>query len=171
MLGGPWGIALAGGIAAITLLGQTTGWPDLYQFYGAPVDRTLDAAFVSPRNRTPLYSSLFRSRGRPFRTSPDLVVLHHTATPARGPGDLPTLPLLVNGRHPSKPDHPDHLPGPLCQVGLGRAGTVYLVASGKTNHAGKGEWRGITSSSRTIGIEAGNPGDGKPWPPTQLRAC
>lgn len=101
-------------------------------------------------------------RGRDLPDKPDTVVCHHTATSLKALGDLPTLRLLVEGR-------PD-LPGPLCQLGLSRAGVVHLIASGKANHAGKGAWRGQTSSARTIGIEAEHPGGDCPWTPVQYTA-
>lgn len=103
----------------------------------------------------------WESRGVPFTDMPTTVICHHTATPAKAKGDLPTRQILVNGR--------SDLPGPLCQVGLGRNGTVYIVASGKANHAGKGAWQGETSSARTLGIEAEHPGVG-PWPQPQIVA-
>ena len=105
----------------------------------------------------------WQTRGAATMTAlPAVVVGHHTATRAAAMGDLPTLPILRDGR-------PD-LPGPLCQYGLGRVGTVYVVAAGKANHAGRGEWRGVTVSTNTIGIEAEHPGDSTPWPDVQLDA-
>lgn len=104
----------------------------------------------------------WEARGAEFPAIPNTVLCHHTATPASARGDLPTKDILINGR-------PD-LSGPLCQVALGRNGTVYVVSSGKANHAGKGAWKGTTESIKTIGIEAENPGDSKPWPPAQYDA-
>lgn len=103
----------------------------------------------------------WEKRGADFPAIPNTVVCHHTATPATARGDLPTKKILLDGR-------PD-LPGPLCQVGLGRNGTVYVIAAGKANHAGKGAWKGTTSSAQTIGIEAEHPGVG-PWPAPQMTA-
>jgi hypothetical protein len=103
----------------------------------------------------------WETRGADFPAFPNTVVAHHTATPATARGDLPTKKILLDGR-------PD-LPGPLCQVGLGRNGTVYVIASGKANHAGKGAWKGTTSSAQTIGIEAEHPGPGA-WPAEQYAA-
>lgn len=104
----------------------------------------------------------WQARGAAFPAIPNTIVCHHTATPKSAKGDLPTQKILIEGR-------PD-LPGPLCQVGLGRNGTVYIVASGKANHAGKGAWNGVNQSVRTVGIEAENPGDGTPWPQKQYDA-
>ena len=92
------------------------------------------------------------------------VICHHTATPGKGK-NMPTLGLLINGR-------PD-LPGPLSQLGLGRDGTHYVVASGRCNHAGAGVWQGLTNGNANfIGIEGENTGghDDFPWPPVQLDA-
>lgn len=104
----------------------------------------------------------WKDRGADLPCKPDTIIAHHTATSNRAPGDLPSLGLLVRGR-------PD-LPGPLCQIALSRSGVVHLLASGKANHAGRGEWKGTSLSARTIGIEAENDGLGKPWPVKQLDA-
>jgi peptidoglycan hydrolase-like protein with peptidoglycan-binding domain len=91
------------------------------------------------------------------------VICHHTATVGTQ-GNMPTLDTLINGR-------PD-LSGPLCQLGLGRDGTYYIVAAGKGYHAGAGSWQGIvTGNSNFIGIEAENTGgDDDPWPFVQMDA-
>lgn len=90
------------------------------------------------------------------------VMCHHTAGPAAG--NMPSLNVLVNGR-------PD-LPGPLSQLGLGRDGTYYVIAAGRANHAGVGQWEGITAGNTAfIGIEAENAGlPTDPWPAIQLEA-
>lgn len=92
------------------------------------------------------------------------VMLHHTATAATAVGNMPTLSVLKNGR--------SDLPGPLCQIGLGKDGTCYIVAAGRANHAGTGKWRGVeTGNSSFIGIEAENPGDPEEkWPEVQMDA-
>ncbi|MGZ8284826.1 MAG: peptidoglycan recognition protein family protein [Allosphingosinicella sp.] len=90
------------------------------------------------------------------------VVCHHTAGPASG--NMPSLGIVTNGR--------PGLPGPLSQLCLGRDGTYFVVAAGRANHAGPGNWRGVTTgNSSFIGIEAenrGRPGDA--WPEVQLDA-
>src|SRR5262245_56514020 len=90
------------------------------------------------------------------------VICHHTAGPRNG--NMPSLDVLIRGR-------PD-LTGPLAQLGLGRDGTFYVIATGRCNHAGKGIWKGETAgNTHFIGIEAehtGNPLD--PWPPVQIDA-
>jgi len=91
------------------------------------------------------------------------VLCHHTAGPQQG--NMPSLATILNGR-------PD-LPGPLAQLGLGRDGTFYVIAAGRCNHAGAGNWRGTTKgNTHFIGIEAENTGkeDNFPWPAVQLDA-
>jgi len=94
------------------------------------------------------------------------VICHHTAS---APGkNAPSLNTVRDGR--------SDLPGPLCQVLLGRDGTCYIVAAGAANHAGRGLWHGITDGNgQTFGIEAENNGVGEPWPERQfdayLRLC
>lgn len=92
--------------------------------------------------------------------TPKGVVCHHTAGPAAG--DMPSLRILVNGRQ--------GVPGPLCNVGLARSGTVYVVAAGRANHAGTGEWKNLVGNSTVLGIEAENTGRGEPWPTAQFDA-
>lgn len=94
------------------------------------------------------------------------VLCHHTCGPLHG--DLPDVGVLVNGR-------PD-LSGPLCNIGLGRSGTVTMIAAGRGYHAGRGNWQGVTDgNSNFVGIEAENTGEKKgpradPWPEAQLDA-
>src|SRR5687767_15181659 len=91
------------------------------------------------------------------------VICHHTANPRRDL-NMPSLRVLRDGR--------SDLPGPLSQLGLGRDGTYYIIASGRANHAGRGEWNGITAgNTNLIGIEAENSGRrDDPWPAVQLDA-
>ncbi|HSU16300.1 peptidoglycan-binding protein [Longimicrobium sp.] len=91
------------------------------------------------------------------------VICHHTE--GSRTGNMPSLKLLIHGR--------SDLPGPLAQLGLGRDGTFYVIAAGRCNHAGKGEWQKITTgNSSFIGIEAENTGSIKdfPWPAVQMDA-
>src|SRR5262245_7543028 len=94
------------------------------------------------------------------------VICHHTAGPLTG--NMPSLGVVTNGR-------PD-LPGPLAQLCLGRDGTFFVVAAGRCNHAGAGNWQGFTSGNTNfIGIEAENTGrtsgpNADPWPPIQMDA-
>ncbi len=77
------------------------------------------------------------------------VICHHTAGPKAG--IYPSLGVVTKGR-------PD-LAGPLCNLGLGRDGTWYIVAAGKASHAGGGLWQGVHNGNmEMIGIEAENTG-------------
>ncbi len=105
----------------------------------------------------------WRERGRAEMGTVRGVMCHHTANPK--PGNMPTLEILTTGRA--------DLRGPLCNLGLGRDGTFYIVAAGRANHAGIGEWAGLKNKGNScfIGIEAENAGDGsEPWPPEQVEA-
>ncbi|MSP02661.1 MAG: N-acetylmuramoyl-L-alanine amidase [Acetobacteraceae bacterium] len=104
----------------------------------------------------------WRVRGRGDVGSIKGVICHHTAGPAAG--NMPSLGIVTNGR-------PD-LNGPLAQLGLGRDGTFYVVAAGRANHAGAGDWQGFTAgNSNFIGIEAENTGlPGDVWPAVQMDA-
>jgi N-acetyl-anhydromuramyl-L-alanine amidase AmpD len=89
------------------------------------------------------------------------IICHHTASQ---PGkNAPSLGTVVNGR--------SDLPGPLCQILLGRDGTAYIIAAGRANHAGRGLWHGISNGNgNMLGIEAENSGVGEPWPDKQVEA-
>lgn len=106
----------------------------------------------------------WRTRGRPGRFAPRGTIAHHTGT---GPGtsDAAVVALLVKGR-------PD-LVGPLCQLGLSRTGTVYVIAAGRGNHAGKSKaFGGVPAGDGNelwLGIEAFNSGS-EGWGPVQLVA-
>src|SRR5215467_9227561 len=91
------------------------------------------------------------------------VLCHHTAGPRNG--TMPSLNTLVKGR--------SDLPGPLAQLGLGRDGTYFVLAAGRANHAGRGNWKGIVNgNTNLIGIEAENTGlaNDSPWPDVQMDA-
>lgn len=108
----------------------------------------------------------WKQRGRPTGGfAPVGVLCHHTAT-SKASRDDDVVRLLVQGR--------SDLPGPLCQLGLGRDGTVYVVAAGRANHAGKAKSSGSVASgdgnALYIGIEAMNDGVGEPWPQVQYDA-
>lgn len=107
----------------------------------------------------------WKTRGRGDMGTVRGVLCHHTAAAKRARGNAPSLTIVQNGR-------PD-LQGPLAQIVLGRDGTFYVVAAGRCNHAGAGNWRGITAgNSSFIGIEAENSGlaDDNPWPEAQMDA-
>jgi N-acetylmuramoyl-L-alanine amidase/Putative peptidoglycan binding domain len=91
------------------------------------------------------------------------VICHHTAGPKTG--NMPSLGVVTNGR--------SDLPGPLAQLCLGRDGTFFVVAAGRCNHAGAGNWQGVTTGNTSfIGIEAENTGldSDHPWPEVQMDA-
>lgn len=101
----------------------------------------------------------WETRGRAYAREPRVIVCHHTAGPAAG--DYPSLRVVRDGR-------PD-VPGPLSQIGLGRSGVAYVIASGVSNNAGRGGYRGVTGNSNTIGIEAESTGRGD-WTAAQRDA-
>lgn len=79
---------------------------------------------------------------------------HHTA--GAKTGNAPSLGICINGRA--------DLPGPLCNVLIGRNNVCYLIAAGRANHAGKGGWRGLAGNSSVYGIERENVGTtAEPW--------
>lgn len=103
----------------------------------------------------------WQQRGHGGLSAVEGVVAHHTAGPA--PGDMPSLAVVRDGRA--------DLRGPLAQLGLGRSGTIYVIAAGLCYHAGKSQWAGMTSlNARYLGIEAESVGDGSDWTPEQLDA-
>lgn len=103
----------------------------------------------------------FATRGDDSLLVPKVVMFHHTATPETRKGDYPSLAIVRDGR--------SDLPGPLSQLGVGRSGLWYCIASGKANHAGKGRWAEVTNSRATLGVEVEDAGDGK-WSAGQVEA-
>jgi N-acetyl-anhydromuramyl-L-alanine amidase AmpD len=104
----------------------------------------------------------WEDRGRSEMGQVKGVICHHTA--GNRNGNMPSLNVIINGR--------EGLPGPLSQLGLGRDGTYYVVAAGRCNHAGPGNWQGFTSGNMNfIGIEAENTGlPEDAWPQVQYQA-
>lgn len=79
---------------------------------------------------------------------------HHTAGAAHG--NAPSLAVCINGRA--------DLPGPLCNVLVARNDDCYIIAAGRANHAGKGDWAGLTGNSAVYGVERENVGTtAEPW--------
>lgn len=103
----------------------------------------------------------WRTRGSDsFR--PKGSVDHHTA--GARTGNAPSLRICINGR--------TGLPGPLCNVLVGRDNTCYVIAAGKANHAGSGGWRGLSGNSSVYGVERENVGtSAEPWRPDQTEAA
>ena len=90
----------------------------------------------------------WQTRGHGGMGTPKGVVCHHTAGPATG--EYPSLAVVRDGR-------PD-LAGPLSALGLGRSGTVYVIAAGLSWHAGTGSYPGLDGNWDCIGIEAESTG-------------
>lgn len=107
----------------------------------------------------------WRFRGRPYTFSPRAVICHHTASRATS-GNFASEEVVTFGR--------SDLPGPLCQLLLGRDGTVKIIAGGYANHAGYGgPHAGIpenTGNTYAWGIEAENNGLGERWTKEQVNA-
>jgi hypothetical protein len=104
----------------------------------------------------------WRTRGHGGMRVVEGVVGHHTGTPDRAAGDYPSLGIVTNGR--------SDLAGPLCNLGLGRGGTIYIVAAGCAWHAGASRWAGFTDlNDEFLGIEAESAGTGV-WSAAQLDA-
>lgn len=102
----------------------------------------------------------WRTRGHGGFRAVEGVVLHHTAD---GPGEYPSLNIVTNGR--------SDLAGPLCNLGIGRSGTIYVVAAGAAWHAGASAWAGFTDlNDEFIGIEAESRGTQDDWTPEE-RDC
>ncbi|MGW6848999.1 peptidoglycan-binding protein [Streptomyces virginiae] len=109
------------------------------------------------------------------------VMIHHTVSS----GTESSVRLCYDGY--------DELPGPLCHGVIAKDGTVYLISSGRANHAGGGDGRvlsavvaeqslpatskhegspgAVDGNSAFYGFECINLGDGRdPWPDEQLDA-
>lgn len=95
----------------------------------------------------------WEKRGHGPMNSVTSIICHHTAGPNNGK-NYPSLGTVQNGR--------PGLAGPLAQIGIGRDGTIYVIASGVAYHAGK---VGSTKHNNwnAIGIEAENNGVGEKW--------
>lgn len=107
----------------------------------------------------------WRHRGRPYNFYPRAIIAHHTASGSQS-GNFASESVVTFGR--------SDLPGPLCQILLGRDGTVKLIAAGYGNHAGYGGPKeGVPANqgnTYSIGIEAENNGVGEPWSAKQINA-
>lgn len=98
----------------------------------------------------------WETRSRAGGISPQGLVVHHTVTPF-SMADKEVERLLADGYR--------QLPGPLVQLGLRRNGTFVVIAAGRCNHNGYGEW-----GNDSIGVEAYNNGIDEPWPVAQMEA-
>ncbi|WP_328969257.1 peptidoglycan-binding protein [Streptomyces sp. NBC_00239] len=104
------------------------------------------------------------------------VIIHHTVSS----GTESSVRLCYDGY--------DDLPGPLCHGVIAKDGTVYLISSGRANHAGAGDGdvlaavtderalpspndRSADGNVHFYGFECINLGNGRdPWPAEQLDA-
>jgi hypothetical protein len=96
----------------------------------------------------------WQTRGSPVYT-PILGLWHHTA--GAKTGTAPSLNVCIYGRA--------GLSGPLCQVLQSREpdgrDIAYVIAAGRANHAGAGEWLGISGNSNAAGLEVEHVGTSK----------
>jgi hypothetical protein len=94
----------------------------------------------------------WKTRGRPGSFKPVGVLWHHTGATTNGRSYA--AGILTSGR--------SDLPGPLCQLSIDRQGTVYVIAAGRANHAGKAKSVGSVAAGdgNTLyyGIEFQNSG-------------
>jgi hypothetical protein len=103
----------------------------------------------------------WRTRGHGGMRVVEGVVAHHTADGPRG--DYPSLNIVRDGR-------PD-LRGPLSAYGLGRSGTIFVIAAGQSWHAGASAWAGYTDlNDEFLGIEAESVGNRDDWTAAQRDA-
>jgi hypothetical protein len=103
----------------------------------------------------------WRTRGHGGMRVVEGVVAHHTANGPRG--DYPSLNIVRNGRA--------GLRGPLSAYGLGRSGTIFVIAAGQSWHAGASAWaRYIDLNDEFLGIEAESVGTRDDWTPAQRDA-
>lgn len=144
------------------------------EVYGGRPPRTL-GPLTAGGLYVPWYADAARWAGLPVTVVPgqetrghggmralEIVTGHHTGTPDSAAGDYPSRNVVTNGRA--------GLAGPLCNLGLGRTGMVYVVAAGCAWHAGASAFAGFTDlNDEAVGIEAEDNGDGK-WSPAMLRA-
>ena len=88
-------------------------------------------------------------------------VNHHTAGAPPSAGVAPSLAVIIYGRK--------GLAGPLAQVYQDRRNRIFVVASGRANHAGRGGYAGMTGNSSVLGLEVENVGTrAEPWRPDQI---
>lgn len=100
-----------------------------------------------------------RVKSRPGAFTPAGVVLHHTAS-ALGMDPMPSLRICQKGR-------PD-LPGPLCNVLVGRDASVAVVTDGRANDTGGGDPHVLAAVRSGQAIPAPDDSkshrvDGNPW--------
>ena len=79
----------------------------------------------------------WRGRGHGSFRVLEGVVDHHTAD---GAGEYPSMRVVTHGRA--------GLAGPLANLGLGRSGTIYVIADGVAWHAGRVHLGGLPGPQR-----------------------
>lgn len=99
----------------------------------------------------------WKTRGQGQMGTVKTIVAHHTA--GAKTGNYPSLNVVAYGRA--------GLRGALSHYGIGRDGTIYVIAAGLTWHAGKVS-KTAHANAHAIGIEAENTGVGQVWPAAQL---
>jgi len=104
------------------------------------------------------YVNGWESRGH-TTFNPRGVVCHHDASNTRS-GNNGALNIIIHGR--------GSIPGPLSQFQIARNGLLWVVASGRANHAGQGGYRGLSGNASVMGIEVANNGVGEHWRPACL---
>lgn len=101
------------------------------------------------------------ARGRDDGMDNPGVVWHHTVTGTNWTTAAVNNLLAYKGNATTPP--------PLCNVGVERDGTHYIIATGVANHAGAGAWNGMSGNRSMIGFELYNVGTAaEPWPLAQL---
>lgn len=112
----------------------------------------------------------WQTRGHGPLVAVKTVVCHHTAGPSASadPRPFPSLRIVRDGRYDQRAER-WVLRGPLCNLGLGRDGTVYAVAAGLAYHAGQVRDASY-GNAYSLGIEAENDGIGEAWPAVQRAA-
>lgn len=89
------------------------------------------------------------------------VLAHHTGTAWSAKGDYPTLRVVRDGR--------SGLVNSLSSFGLGKSGSIYLINTQVSWHAGTGNLNGITDGNGyLVGIEAESDGWAGHWTPEQV---
>jgi hypothetical protein len=90
--------------------------------------------------------------------------VHHTAG-AAGASAQSEVNYMLSASNPNSPT---------ANLYLARNGDWWVMAAGATNTAGKGGPRGAIplddANRRSIGVEAGNNGQGEPWPSVQQQS-
>src|SRR5690606_41419608 len=91
------------------------------------------ASALRKAGRAGVEVSGWNARGHGGMNAPRGIIWHHTATPASAKGNYPSQGIVTNGR--------SDLPGPLCNLGLGRDGTWYVIAAGRSEERRVGKER------------------------------